>query len=251
MIVAASIALISKPAHGDGTTKGISEAEAKGVCADWQKTVASNPGKSLEKIAPRSFVFPPTTTDDPANTLISHCTSGKPSIGVVNSICIALEGGVVGVASKTYFQQKQWSAGTKNACDSLCDYSFQNCDETAPIKAGSAPVLAQPQVKREVDVSGISKLTNGLAFYGLITAVGGVFISAALWAIGANGQNHGAELTGKNGMIVCLSAAFLLGFAPAWLQWLDDRAKSPSLDPYGATSGQNTVPVVGVEDPNK
>lgn len=80
----------------------------------------------------------------------------------------------------------------------------------------------------------ISWLSDGLAYYALLAALVGILISAALWAMGNKGQNPGTELTGKKGIILCLTAAFFIGALPAMINHLEGTAKK--LDTNGITN---------------
>lgn len=72
----------------------------------------------------------------------------------------------------------------------------------------------------------IEYLSNGLAYWGLAICVIGVFVSAALWAMGSKGQNPGQELTGKKGFIVCFAGAFAIGAAVPVINFMNDQAKT-------------------------
>ncbi len=97
----------------------------------------------------------------------------------------------------------------------------------------------------------LTYLSNGIAYWGLIICVIGVFVSASLWALGSKGQNPGQELTGKKGFIVCFAGAFAIGAAVPVINWMNVQAKlanptavhytdAPDTEGYGATYDRNT-----------
>jgi hypothetical protein len=89
-----------------------------------------------------------------------------------------------------------------------------------------------------VDTSSLQKLSDGLAYYALLTCIGGIVISAAMWAMGSKGQNAGTELVGKKGFVVCLTAAFFIGAVNPMVNWLNQKASSSDVDTAGVTTYQ-------------
>jgi hypothetical protein len=89
-----------------------------------------------------------------------------------------------------------------------------------------------------LDTSSLQKLTNGLAWFALLTCIGGIVVSASMWALGSKGQNAGTELIGKKGFIVCLTAAFFIGAVNPMIEWLDKKASSSDVDKAGVTKFQ-------------
>lgn len=89
----------------------------------------------------------------------------------------------------------------------------------------------------------IQKFTDGLEFYALVACVTAIFISAILWAMGSKGQNPGQELTGKRGLILSVSAAFLIGAIPGIMGFLDTQAHSA--DTTGVTTASASAPTGG------
>jgi len=84
-------------------------------------------------------------------------------------------------------------------------------------------------------VEDLVTLSNGLAYFALILCLAGVLISVSLWAIGSKGQNPGQELTGKKGMILCLTAAFFIGALPSLMDFLDEEADKVQRDANSKT----------------
>lgn len=103
-----------------------------------------------------------------------------------------------------------------------------------------------PTVAPVLETENIENLGNGLAWYALAAAVTGIFISAALWALGSKGQNPGQELTGKRGIIVCLAAAFAVGGLNPFMTRLSEMANelentsisTPAATPRGEVDTQ-------------
>ena len=58
-------------------------------------------------------------------------------------------------------------------------------------------------------------LVNGLAFWGLLAALAGLVVSAAVWALSSHSGNYQQAATGRRGTLVSAAAAFLVGAAPA------------------------------------
>ncbi len=73
-------------------------------------------------------------------------------------------------------------------------------------------------------LANVQSLTNGLAWYALAACVVGILVSASLWAMGAKGQSPGQELTGKRGLILCCTAALVVGAAPTLVNYLNQAA---------------------------
>src|SRR5205809_5889622 len=63
--------------------------------------------------------------------------------------------------------------------------------------------------------SALQQLINGLAFWGLLAALAGLIISAAVWALSAHSGNYHHTTVGRRGTIISAAAAFLVGAAPA------------------------------------
>src|ERR671936_1946017 len=61
----------------------------------------------------------------------------------------------------------------------------------------------------------LEQLVNGLAFWGLLAALAGLVVSAAVWALSAHSGNYHHATVGRRGTLVSAAAAFLVGAAPA------------------------------------
>ena len=61
----------------------------------------------------------------------------------------------------------------------------------------------------------LEKLVSGVAFWALIAALGGLLISAGVWALSSHSGNYHHSALGRRGTVVSAVAAFLVGAAPA------------------------------------
>src|SRR3954452_17874510 len=68
----------------------------------------------------------------------------------------------------------------------------------------------------------LQQLVNGLAFWGLLAALAGLVISAAIWALSAHSGNYHDAAVGRRGTLVSAAAAFLVGAAPAIVSFFED-----------------------------
>ncbi|MFI6948199.1 DUF6112 family protein [Streptomyces sp. NPDC050422] len=62
-------------------------------------------------------------------------------------------------------------------------------------------------------LSVLKQVMGSLNLFGIITAVGALAASAAVWAWGHHSGGHQAEANGKKGVMVSAGAALLLGAA--------------------------------------
>jgi len=85
--------------------------------------------------------------------------------------------------------------------------------------------LASPAAAQTIEQPPeLAELSDGLAYFALAACIAGICVSAALWAMGSKGQNPGTELAGKKGMILCCTAALLVGALPGWINALSEMA---------------------------
>lgn len=61
----------------------------------------------------------------------------------------------------------------------------------------------------------VQRLIDGLGWWALVLALGGLLIGAAIWAVGAHSQNYQQSYAGRRAVLVCGLAAFVIGAAPA------------------------------------
>ncbi len=74
----------------------------------------------------------------------------------------------------------------------------------------------------------LQQLVGGLAFWGLLAALGGLIISAAVWALSAHGGNYQHAGMGKRGTLISAGAALLIGAAPAIIAFFEDLGNTVS-----------------------
>lgn len=104
------------------------------------------------------------------------------------------------------------------------------------------PATAAPQ---GLQTDNIEKLSSWLMYMAIATCVGGIFVSCILWALGSKGQNPGQELTGKRGIVLCLTAALFIGLLVPMINYFEQLAQKEDkvgviLNPNGAqNSGAN------------
>ena len=75
--------------------------------------------------------------------------------------------------------------------------------------AGSLPGSAQ-----------LGQVVNGLALWGLVAALTGVVIGAAVWALERHSSNYQQVHSGKQGVVVSTGAAALIGAVATLVNFL-------------------------------
>src|ERR1044072_429103 len=68
----------------------------------------------------------------------------------------------------------------------------------------------------------LEQLVNGLAFWGLLAALAGLVISAAVWALSAHSGNYHHASVGRRATVVSAAPAFLVGAAPAIVAFFEN-----------------------------
>jgi hypothetical protein len=68
----------------------------------------------------------------------------------------------------------------------------------------------------------LEKLISGVAFWALLAALGGLLISAAVWALSSHSGNYHHASAGRRGTIIAAVAALLVGAAPAIIAFFQD-----------------------------
>lgn len=125
------------------------------------------------------------------------------------------------------------TAGAAPAGDCPPPYTPTGChtQDTSILDPNAGKKDPAPNATGGADASSISlktdnltKLSRGLAWYALGTCMVGICVSSALWAMGSKGSNPGQELTGKRGLVLCLTAAFFIGALPGMINWLENQA---------------------------
>lgn len=67
----------------------------------------------------------------------------------------------------------------------------------------------------------IQQLLDGLAGWALFGSLAAMFVSAIVWALGANSGNYHAAGRGKTGVLVSAGSALLIGAAPALINFFN------------------------------
>src|SRR6478735_6726459 len=70
--------------------------------------------------------------------------------------------------------------------------------------------------------SALQQLISGLAFWALLASLGGLLISAAVWALSAHSGNYHHSALGRRGTIISAVSAFIVGAAPAIINFFEN-----------------------------
>ncbi len=93
-------------------------------------------------------------------------------------------------------------------------------------------VLAASGIGGQPDPNGLpgsaalQQLINGIAFWALLASLGGLLISAAVWALAAHSGNYHHATLGRRGTIISAAAAFLVGAAPAIVDFFENLGRT-------------------------
>ena len=93
------------------------------------------------------------------------------------------------------------------------------------------PLLAVPDVKLKPKPDGLpgsevlQNLVDGLAFWGLLAALGALVAGAAIWAWASHAQNHQYTANGRRAALVSVAAALLIGAAPALINFFAEAGE--------------------------
>ena len=93
---------------------------------------------------------------------------------------------------------------------------------TASLFIAAADVQVTPDPNGLPGSPALQQLVNGLAFWGLLAALAGLVISAAVWALSAHSGNYHQASTGRRGTLISAGAAFLVGAAPAIVTFFEN-----------------------------
>jgi len=74
--------------------------------------------------------------------------------------------------------------------------------------------------------SALQQLISGLAFWALLASLGGLLISAAVWALSSHSGNYHHATVGRRGTLISAAAAFLVGAAPAIVDFFENLGKT-------------------------
>jgi hypothetical protein len=68
----------------------------------------------------------------------------------------------------------------------------------------------------------LQSLISGIAFWALLASLGGLLISAAVWALSSHSGNYQYSALGRRGTVISAVAAFLVGAAPAIVNFFEN-----------------------------
>jgi hypothetical protein len=91
---------------------------------------------------------------------------------------------------------------------------------------GATGLGGQPDPNGLPGSSALQQLISGLAFWALLASLGGLLISAAVWALSSHSGNYHHAGLGRRGTIISAAAAFLVGAAPAIVNFFESLGKT-------------------------
>ncbi|MBA2296117.1 MAG: hypothetical protein H0W16_13410 [Actinobacteria bacterium] len=91
---------------------------------------------------------------------------------------------------------------------------------------GATGVGGKPNPAGLPGSSALESLISGIAFWALLAALGGLFISAAVWALSSHAGNYQHSSMGRRGTLISAVAAFLVGAAPAIIAFFEDLGRT-------------------------
>ena len=74
--------------------------------------------------------------------------------------------------------------------------------------------------------SALQSLISGIAFWALLASLGGLLISAAVWALSSHSGNYHHSALGRRGTVIAAVAAFLVGAAPAIISFFENLGQT-------------------------
>jgi hypothetical protein len=93
-------------------------------------------------------------------------------------------------------------------------------------------ILAQTDIGGRPDPQGLpgtealQSLISGVAFWALLAALAGLLVSAAVWALASHSGNYHHATMGRRGTLIAALAAFLVGAAPAIVQFFESLGRT-------------------------
>jgi hypothetical protein len=72
----------------------------------------------------------------------------------------------------------------------------------------------------------LQSLISGIAFWALLASLGGLLISAAVWALSSHSGNYHHSALGRRGTVISAVAAFLVGAAPAIISFFENLGQT-------------------------
>jgi hypothetical protein len=91
---------------------------------------------------------------------------------------------------------------------------------------GASGLGGQPDPNGLPGSSALQQLISGLAFWALLASLGGLLISAAVWALSSHSGNYHHATLGRRGTVISAAAAFLVGAAPAIVNFFENLGKT-------------------------
>jgi Family of unknown function (DUF6112) len=82
-------------------------------------------------------------------------------------------------------------------------------------------VSARPQLTSLPGSGVLQRLVNGAEAWGLVIALIGVFVGAAIWAVGTHGHNPHHASRGRSAALVSAGAALLIGGGPGLVNFFE------------------------------
>src|SRR5262245_14189854 len=93
---------------------------------------------------------------------------------------------------------------------------------SARLVVGATGLGGEPNANGLPGSSALEKLVSGVAFWALLAALGGLLISAAVWALSSHSGNYHHSAVGRRGTLVSAVAAFVVGAAPAIINFFEN-----------------------------
>jgi hypothetical protein len=72
----------------------------------------------------------------------------------------------------------------------------------------------------------LESLISGVAFWALLAALGGLLVSAAIWALSSHSGNSHHSSLGRRGTLISAVSAFLVGAAPAIIAFFQNLGQT-------------------------
>ena len=89
-----------------------------------------------------------------------------------------------------------------------------------------ADVTGSPDPNGLPGGSALQRLVDGLMFWGLLAALAGLVIGAAVWALSSHAGNYHHSAAGRKATLVCAAAALLIGAAPAIISFFENVGRT-------------------------
>jgi hypothetical protein len=85
-----------------------------------------------------------------------------------------------------------------------------------------AAVSAKPQLTNLPGSQVLQRLVDGAEAWGLVFALVGVFVGAAIWAVGTHAHNPHHAARGRSAALVSAAAAMLIGGGPGLVNFFSN-----------------------------